>query len=658
MAQTLVEKIAQRYAEGRESGPEVHSQEFLTIRPAHVMTHDNTAAVIEKFRSIQATRVADPTQPVFALDHDIQNVSPDNLAKYAAIEAFAREHGVAFFPAGRGIGHQIMMEEGFVLPGTLVVASDSHANLYGALGALGTPVVRTDAAAIWATGTTWWQVPDVVRVRLTGRLQPGVSGKDVILALVGTFCHDEVLNLCVEFTGDGVTALGMAERMAIANMTTEWGALAGVFPFDDVAHEFLIGRAAVMRERGDRQPRLTREQVERAAEQAPCADTGAVYAKELALDLSAVVPLVAGPNEVKTIESVFDVEARRVRIDKAYLLSCVNGRLEDFADAAAVLQGRRVAEGVAFYIAAASSEVEGYAKRSGYWQTLVGAGAVPLPPGCGPCIGLGDGVLKDGEVGISATNRNFKGRMGSRDAQVYLASPAVVAASAAAGYIAAPDRRDGFASDAREVLGRACTSGASRALTSARPDIDVLEGFPTLMAGELLWVPKDNLNTDGIYGKEFTYQEKMSPVEVGSKAMLNYDPEFQRLAREGDLLVGGYSFGAGSSREQAATALKFRGMQLVIAGSFSQTYKRNAFNNGYVVLECPALVEELREAFAGRPELTIRTGWPAEVDFVRSEIRVEGRRHGFASLGPVAQELILVGGFEALLRQRIERLRT
>ncbi len=170
MGQNLVEKIAENYGVGLPAGHVVRSGDFLSIRPAHVMTHDNTSAVIPKFESMGATRVFDPGQPVFALDHDIQNTSPENLGKYAKIESFARKNGIVFYPAGRGIGHQVMVEEGYVLPGAFVVGSDSHSNLYGAIGALGTPVVRTDAAAIWATGRTWWQVPDVVRVNLTGKL--------------------------------------------------------------------------------------------------------------------------------------------------------------------------------------------------------------------------------------------------------------------------------------------------------------------------------------------------------------------------------------------------------------------------------------------------------------------------------------------------------
>jgi homoaconitate hydratase len=292
VGQTLIEKIVERHAVGWPADKRVRSGDFVTVRPAQIMTHDNTSAVMQKFEAIGVTKFADPGQPVFALDHDIQNESEKNLAKYAAIQAFARRHGVAFYPAGRGIGHQVMIEEGYVLPGTLVVASDSHSNMYGAVGALGTPVVRTDAAGIWATGTTWWQVPELARVTLTGKLPTGATGKDVIIALCGAFNNDEVLNCCIEFAGEGVASLDMDARMTISNMTTEWGALAGVFGFDAITREYLLERAAVLAERGDVRPRLSADRLDKLEAELPRADAGAVYAKELTLDLSAVVPFV------------------------------------------------------------------------------------------------------------------------------------------------------------------------------------------------------------------------------------------------------------------------------------------------------------------------------------------------------------------------------
>src|SRR5256884_6134132 len=214
MGLTLVEKIAARHADGLAPGTVVRAGDFVSIRPRHVMTHDNTGAVIPKFKQIGATKIADPGQPVFAIDHDIQKTTPKNLEKYANIEKFAAEHGIDFYPAGTGISHQVMVEQGYVVPGALVVASDSHSNLYGAMAALGTPVVRTDAASIWATGVTWWQVPPIARVTLTGKLRTGVVGKDVIIALCGVFNKDEVLNHAIEFTGDGIAQLTVDQRMS------------------------------------------------------------------------------------------------------------------------------------------------------------------------------------------------------------------------------------------------------------------------------------------------------------------------------------------------------------------------------------------------------------------------------------------------------------
>jgi homoaconitate hydratase len=363
---TLVEKIATAHAVGLEAGEVARSGDFITIRPRHIMTHDNTSAVMGKFRTIGASRIHDPRQPVFAIDHDIQNTSSGNLGKYAAIEAFAREQGVDFYPAGTGISHQVMVEQGYVTPGSMVVGSDSHSNLYGAMSALGTPVVRTDAACIWATGQTWWQVPPVARVRLEGRLRPGVVGKDVIIALCGLFNQDEVLNMAVEFTGEGVATMTMDQRMSIANMTTEWGALAGVFPFDDVLREQLHGRADYLAGL-DGEPRFGRADVDRWFERRIQGDPEAHHAVELTLDLATVIPHVSGPDHVKVMHALPDIEQQRVRIDKAYLLSCVNARLEDLAEAAQVVAGRRVADGVELFVAAAWAIVLRQAEEQGHW---------------------------------------------------------------------------------------------------------------------------------------------------------------------------------------------------------------------------------------------------------------------------------------------------
>jgi homoaconitate hydratase len=643
MGQTMVERIAQNHLMEGPARP-LQAGDVVSLRPRHVLTHDNTSAVMKKFEAIGAPAVADADQPVFVLDHDIQNRSDANLDKYARIESFAVEHGIRFYPAGTGIGHQIMVSHGFVVPGALVVGSDSHSNMYGALGALGTPVVRTDAAAIWATGEFWWPIPRTVKVVLKGRLEVGVTGKDVIITLCGLYNRGEVLNAAVEFHGPGIAGLSMDERFSIANMTTEWGALVGWFPVDDVTVAYLRTRRETLGQAGAFD-RFSEAELEEWATDPPRPGSTARYAGVIELDLARVTPHVSGPDSVQVMRSVADIEAEKVAIQKAYLVSCVNSRLEDLEAAAAVLAGRRVADGVEMYVAAASREVQEAAEASGAWGTLVGAGAHALPPGCGPCIGLGTGLLEAGEVGISATNRNFKGRMGSRDAQAYLASPAVVAASAVAGYILAP-----------QASGDGAPAYVFRLADTDEPEVAAVQiqpGFPASHRGRLLFVPPDNLNTDGIYGKDFTYREGMTPEEMAEVVMRNYDPDFASAVQPGDVLAGGYNFGTGSSREQAATALQAAGIALVIAGSFSQTYLRNAFNNGFVCIECPALVDRLRERFADHESPTLIPGDQLDIDFARGTVEWQEEVFRFVPLGAVPQTLVVAGGIENQIRARL-----
>src|SRR5256885_14873778 len=654
MRLTLVEKIAARHADGLPKGTVVRAGDFISIRPRHVMTHDNTGAVIPKFKQIGATKIADPAQPVFAIDHDIQNVAPKNLEKYAKIEAFAGEHEIDFYPAGTGISHQVMVEQGYVVPGALVVASDSHSNLYGAMAALGTPVVRTDAASIWATGVTWWQVPKVAKMVLKGNLSPGVTGKDVIIALCGLFNKDEVLNHAVEFLGDGVANLQMAARMTIANMTTEWGALAGIFPFDEVAIDYLRSRVEEFtnpKRPGKRGPKsrsgYSNADIDEWWKNRDdlSADADAEYAIELELDLATVVPHVSGPNEVKTMVSLPEMQRKHVAIQKAYLLSCVNARFEDLHDAAEVVRARggHVATGVEFYLAPASAEGQAKSESNGDWKTLLDAAAIPLPPGCGACIGLGRGLVQKAATSISATNRNFKGRMGDRDAFVYLASPAVVAASALAGFICAP----------ANFSERPAGTAVQRPEKKSRPvaSVQIMEGFPSSVRGRVLFIDKDNLNTDGIYAGKHTYRDDMTPEQMAAVTFANYDPNFNTLYQKGDVVVAGFNFGTGSSREQAATALKFKGIPCVIAGSFSETYKRNAFNNGFVVFECPELVTHLRDTLTNRPATAV--GPEITIDYAKSVLSLDGKSFAFPPLSPAAQELVVAGGAEKLVASRL-----
>lgn len=695
--QSYIEKVVQKYAVDWDPTVKVKSGDYVSIEPATVMTHDNTGPVISKFKSIGATQIRNTDQVVFTLDHDVQNKSTKNLEKYSRIEAFAREKGVDFYPAGRGIGHQVLVEEGYAFPQSLVVASDSHSNMYGGVGAVGTPIVRTDAAAIWATGKTWWQIPPMIKVELTGALRPGVTGKDVIVALCGYFNKDEVLNGAIEFTGSGVSALSVDERLAISNMTTEWGALAGVFPVDDTTLSwyeqllrkmdklsFHVGSAP---KRSDTHPRLNWNRLAELERERFASDPDAVYTKHLRLDLSTLSPHVSGPNSVKVSTPLAELEKQNIPIQKAYLVSCVNSRASDIAAAAAVLKGRKVAPGVEFYLGAASSIAQQEAENSGDWGALLAAGARPLPAGCGPSIGLGVGLLEDGEVGISATNRNYKGRMGSPNALAYLASPSVVAASAAEGRICAPESLRPPTEPATPTLSVVDTPAAPAAPAAAAPTTTLDPAFPESFSGTLIFAPQDNLNTDALYPGKYTYQDDITPEKQAEVVMENYDPAFagvvaqerKRLLNEatqpnsqpGVVLVSGYNFGTGSSREQAATALKYAGVPVVLAGSFSDVFKRNAINNGLICLQCPELVEDLTTEF-GRDgvrgqgskkegeisvlldgaslRLDSRTG---EVELRHANGTVSKYTTRPAGIGRSIQEIYVAGGMENWVAERL-----
>jgi homoaconitate hydratase len=644
MPQTMVEKIAQTHLAEGPKRP-LRTGDFLSIRPHHVMTHDNTSAVMSKFKGIGAKKIYEPKQLVFALDHDIQNRDEANQQKYRAIEAFAKEHGVDFYPAGSGIGHQIMVERGYVVPGSFVVASDSHSNMYGALGAIGTPIVRTDAAAVWATGEFWWQIPRSVEVVLQGKLPEGATGKDVIITLCGLYNHDEVLNAAIEFSGPGVASLSMDARLSISNMTTEWGPIVGWFPVDEVTINYLKGVHRRLQAIGVE--RFSEKDIEGWTKNPPRPDAGAVYAARIVLDLGRVTPHVSGPDTVQVMSSLAEMGKKKVAIQKAYLISCMNSRLEDLDAAAEVLKGKKVAQGVKFYLAAASKWVQEEAEKRGIWQTLLDAGANPLPAGCGPCIGLGVGLLEPGEVGISATNRNFKGRMGSRDAKCYLASPEVVAASAVAGYIVGPHEMSG---------GEPTRSYTEFAAIAAAEKVDILPGFPGRVHGRLLFLPQDNVNTDAIYGKDYTYRDDVTNELMAKVVMENYDPQFASRTRAGDVVVSGFNFGTGSSREQAVTCLKAKGIPIVIAASFSQTYLRNAYNNGFLCVEVPELVKRLREQFAteiSAKEKTIIPGEEIDIDFTSGLIQWREETFAFPPLGSVPQSLVIAEGVENLVAKRL-----
>ncbi len=425
--QTFAQKAIARAA-GR---PEVSVGEIVDVRPDVILSHDNTAAIAAMFYRLGLRRVKDPDRLAITLDHAVPPPTPRHAQNHAEIRRFVAEQGIRnFFEAGRGICHQVLSEEALVLPGQMILGADSHTTHFGWMGAFGAGVGRSEVLALWATGEIWLRVPESIRIRLEGCLPFGVTAKDLCLRIFRDLGADGGLYRSVEFAGDGIRTLSIESRMVIANFMAEFGVKNAYLPPDNTVFEWLAPRRA----------RRTGEPVEavreRIAANALYPDPDASYEAEYRYRLDELEPMVACPHSVDHAKPLREVAG--VRVDLAFIGTCTNGRLEDIAAAAQILRGRRIAPNVRLLVIPASSEVLQEALRRGYIETLIQAGAMIGVPGCGPCMGNHMGIPAPGEVVISSGSRNFRGRMGTPDAEIYLASPAVVAASALRGRITDP----------------------------------------------------------------------------------------------------------------------------------------------------------------------------------------------------------------------------
>lgn len=417
MGMTMTQKILAAHA----GLPAVKPGQLIEARLDLVLGNDITSPVaINEFEKCGATSVFDRDRIALVLDHFTPNKDIKAAEQCRQVRNFADQYQITnFFDVGQmGIEHALLPEQGLVGPGDCVIGADSHTCTYGALGAFSTGVGSTDMAAGMITGKAWFKVPSAIRVVLTGKPGKWVSGKDVILHLIGKIGVDGALYRSLEFTGDGVKALSMDDRLCIANMAIEAGAKNGVFPVDEVTLAYTEGRFK-------RSPAVYE------------ADPDAVYDETVEIDLSALRPTVAFPHLPENTKTIDD--AGRVKIDQSVIGSCTNGRMEDLRTAAEILKGRKVAKGVRCIILPGTQEIYLQALREGLAEIFVEAGAVFSTPTCGPCLGGHMGVLGKGERAVSTTNRNFVGRMGHVESEVYLASPAVAAASAVTGWLTAPE---------------------------------------------------------------------------------------------------------------------------------------------------------------------------------------------------------------------------
>jgi 3-isopropylmalate/(R)-2-methylmalate dehydratase large subunit len=410
---TFAEKVL-----SRASGGDARTGEIVTANIDLAMSHENAALVLRSFQEMGASRVWDQNKIILLFDHRIPANTIKAAESHKLVREFVRREGLPqFLDLREGVCHQVLPEKGKVLPGKLIVGTDSHTVTYGALGAFATGIGATEMASVWAMGELWLKVPETKRLSLIGPLPEGTSAKDVALRLIGDIGSDGADYQCIEYVGDVVDSFTLASRMVLSNMSVEMGAKAGVCFPDEKTKEFLSTRSS-------------------EAWTVVLSDPGAEVSESMQFELSDLGPQVAKPHSVDNVVPV--EEAEGIPLDQVFIGSCTNGRLEDLRDAERLLRGKKVSDDVRLIVAPASREVYIEASESGILASLARAGAVILNPGCGPCLGAHEGLLAAGERCLSTTNRNFRGRMGSPNAEIYLASPATAAASALRGAIADP----------------------------------------------------------------------------------------------------------------------------------------------------------------------------------------------------------------------------
>jgi 3-isopropylmalate/(R)-2-methylmalate dehydratase large subunit len=416
-ALTMSEKILARVS-GKSPGS-LAVGDVVQAKVDLVMSHDNAALIANTFRQIPVNGVYDRSKMVVLLDHRSPAPDIETATKQQMVRAFVKEQGIgAFYDMKEGICHQVLPEKGHVLPGMHIVGTDSHSCTYGALGAFGYGVGATEMAAVWAAGELWLRVPETMRIEVEGRLPPGVFAKDLTLEIIRDVTADGANYMAVEYYGSAIEALTVPERQTLCNMGIEMGAKVAMVPPDETTFRYLAARGQTA------YPLLARS------------DEGARYADVRRFDVTDLEPRVACPHAVDNVHPVTSVVGRTIH--QAFLGSCTNGRVEDLREAARILKGRQVHPDVRLIVTPASKTQMIEAMNDGTLQALMEAGAVVGTPGCGPCMGASGGILAPGERCISSSNRNFKGRMGSSQSEVYLGSPATVAASALEGVIADP----------------------------------------------------------------------------------------------------------------------------------------------------------------------------------------------------------------------------
>ncbi len=550
-------------------------------KPDIVLTHDNTASIEKTFIKMGGTKVFDPDQLLIVLDHNAPPTNAKLANDYQRIREFVAEQGIKkFHDVGQGICHQIMA--GYAKPKMLIVGSDSHSCTAGAFNAYAAGIDRTESAGLWKQGETWFRVPETIKINLSGKLPKGVYAKDISLWIIGMIGSSGADYMSIEYHGEGVKTLGVSDRMTLCNLASEMGAKNAVFPADEVLEKYFGTKTEGL-----------------------WADADAVYAQEININLNDIFPLVAAPHNVDNVKAVSEVQG--TKIQQVLIGTCTNGRLEDLREAAEVLKGKNLPKGFQMLVIPASKAIYMQAMKEGLIEIFMDAGANVLSTSCGPCLGTGQGIPADGINIISTANRNFKGRMGNPNANIYLASPATVAYSALKGEITDPRgivSIDKFPYKAEQSKTVEVKAGENRYEKATWNYADV-----------------DNLNTDQMFAGNLTYQIASSE---GDKIMpylfKGFDDTFAERVQANDIVIAGANFGCGSSREHPAVGLAYANVKAVICKSVNRIFYRSSVNQGLPIIVLPEVVDAYKQ------------GDEVKLDFAKGEVNVSGKIFKFAPL--------------------------
>ncbi len=583
-------KIYQTFAEKILKAP---AGAMVFARPDLILSHDNTSSIYNTFRKMGGSRVNDAEQLMVVLDHNAPPADAKLATQYQEIRDIVALQGVRrFYDSGNGICHQLMSAH--AKPGMLIVGSDSHTSTAGAFNAFAAGIDRTESAGIWKRGETWFRVPESIKIILSGKLRERVSAKDLALWIIGMTGSDGANYMSVEYHGDGVKTLDISDRMVLANLASEMGAKNAVFPADEILTNFFGNYHA-----------------------GTWADEGALYQKEIKIDLDKIFPVVAAPHQVDNIVSV--PEAAGTVVHEGLIGTCTNGRIEDLRIAAEILNGKRIKNGFQLNVIPASRKIFLEAIKEGIISSLVEAGANVLTPSCGPCLGTGQGIPANNHTVISTANRNFAGRMGNKEAGIYLASPATVACSALTGLITDPRKAGGNEKFPFKVPGSNVFSIGKDDLRKSASVWDYSE--------------VDNLNTDLMFAGKYTYNILSTDAEAIRQHLFeDFDDEFRKYVKAGDIIVAGENFGCGSSREHPSVGLAHAGIKAILVKSVNRIFFRSSINQGLLLIVNKDAVNAYKR------------GVEVKVDFGSCEIRIGSAVFKFEPLPEKLKQIIEMKG--------------